>query len=163
MKAHEASRREEKREQGGHQGTDEGMGEHDDSDDEDDADAKTDSRSHHLIDTVKSYNPMAIYLGPVQKGLGDVLQCLRCIEHILDWRDSFFSFWCTSGLVILLVVTLVFPFALVFFRCFQLAGFLVFGPQNFLLGCYNNYGAEVVENNDTAEADDDAADNKLVG
>lgn len=80
-----------------------------------------------------SSNPLlsrvGLYMEPMISAAHSGIGLLRALYNVLTWRDPILSFWITLALAGLAFMLAIFPWRLFFF----VTGWLVLGPQNWLL------------------------------
>ena len=88
------------------------------------------------VDRVKSVNPLAVVLTPVQHGLGKLAAPVRSVERLLLWQDRVTTGWVWVGLltlsVLLALPVLLLPW-LAALLC-RLVGLAALGPHMHLVG-----------------------------
>ena len=95
------------------------------------------------VPTVKSYNPLATYLAPVQYYLGEALIPLRSLRRLMNWHDRILTFWLCCMLFMATIILAIIPWASVIVVSFRLLGILLFGPHMYFVG--RHYQQQVAE------------------
>eukprot|EP00535_Pseudo-nitzschia_heimii_P007256 CAMPEP_0197177648 /NCGR_PEP_ID=MMETSP1423-20130617/3180_1 /TAXON_ID=476441 /ORGANISM="Pseudo-nitzschia heimii, Strain UNC1101" /LENGTH=1215 /DNA_ID=CAMNT_0042627229 /DNA_START=106 /DNA_END=3753 /DNA_ORIENTATION=- len=81
-------------------------------------------------------NPMKAALYPIQLMLGIVVRFIRIIKNILIWQEAYFSFWITTGSLLLAVVFLFVPWLWCIKWASRVFAWTVFGPWMKLVDKY---------------------------
>lgn len=83
---------------------------------------------------LKSINPLAAYLAPVQYWLGQAIVPMRAMRRLLNWDDRILTFWAACSLVIATILLAIIPWAIVIYYSLRLVGILLFGPHMYFVG-----------------------------
>lgn len=79
---------------------------------------------------------VGMYLGPIIGATQSGLCLTRALYNLFTWRDPILSFWLTVILLVAVAVLTIFPWRLFFF----VTGFLIVGPQNYVLRIMSERG-----------------------
>jgi len=84
--------------------------------------------------SLNDLNPLAHYLGPVQRHLGRALIYVRFAYSVYQWEDPVLTGWLFGALLLLAAVLVVVVDVMPWLLLLRLAGVLIFGPHMFFIG-----------------------------
>jgi len=83
-----------------------------------------------------SFDPVRVALYPIQQMLGIVVRGVRIVKNVFTWQEAYFSFWVTTGSLVLSILSLFVPW----FWCLKwgsrIFAWTVFGPWMKLVDVY---------------------------
>ena len=83
-----------------------------------------------LSDITRLVNPIALYLGPVQRTLGENMGYVRAARAVGNWEDTALTGWVCLALLVAAVVLPFVPWQPIL----QLGGLAILGPHMWLVG-----------------------------
>ena len=83
-----------------------------------------------LSDITRLVNPIALYLGPVQRTLGENMGYVRAARAVGNWEDTALTGWVCFALLVAAVVLPFVPWR----PLLQLGGLAILGPHMWLVG-----------------------------